>query len=94
MLDAIEKLRQRRIISDSEAGQLTSSLFNSCDRSSGDEQLNRLFIKVSEWVEATKFDQSRLDQVLAGRLLVRLNTNRRSLEFYAPESAEEDSSDR
>ena len=94
MLDAIEKLRKRRIISQSEAAQLTSSLLDEYRGSSDDDLLDRLFIKVSQWVETTKFEQSRLDQVLAGQLLVRLGTNRRSFEFYAPASAEEGSSDR
>jgi hypothetical protein len=94
MLDAIEKLRQRRVISEGEAAQLTSSLFNAYRGPKDDNLMDRLFIKVSQWVEATKFEHSRLDQVLAGRLLVRLNTNGRSFEFYAPEPAEEDSSDR
>ena len=93
-LDAIKKLRLREIISQREETQLESFLMKAYETLRDDDLWEKLFIKVSQWVETTKFEQSRLDQVLAGRLLVRLNTNHRNFEFYAPASAEEGSSDR
>ncbi len=94
MLDAIEKLGQRRIISQDEATQLTSAVFDAYPGSVDDNLLDQLFIKVSECVETVKFEQARLDQILAGKLLVRLSTNCRNLEYFAPVLAEDGSSDR
>ena len=83
-LDAIKKLRQRRIISQREEAQLESFLMNAYETLMNYDVWERLFIKVSQWVETTRFEQARLDQVLSGKLLVWLSADRRKLEFHAP----------
>ena len=93
--DAIEKLQNRKFVSNSEANQLERCVFNA--RLNGPESSDRedaLATKLGDWAETTRFEQKRLDQVLSGKLLVRLSTDRRKLEFHAPESDEKDSSDR
>ena len=87
---ATERLENRKFISKSEVKQIISCVIDARLNGPDSNDLeNALITKIGEWAETTRFEQARLDQVLSKRLLVRLTTDRRKLEFHAP--LEEDS---
>jgi hypothetical protein len=83
--DTIERLENRKFISKSEADQIIACVLNAWLRGPGSSDLEDILLtKIGEWADTTGFEQARLDQVLSGKLLVRLSTDRRNLEFHAP----------
>jgi hypothetical protein len=83
--DTIEKLKNRKFISESEADQIVLCVLNAWLRGPESSDMeNALLTKIGEWADTTRFEQARLDQVLSGKLFVRLSTDRRKLEFHAP----------
>jgi hypothetical protein len=82
---ASERLENRKFISKSEAKQLILRVVEAQLKGPESNDLeDTLITKLGEWADTTRFDQARLDQVLSGRLLVRLNTDCQKLEFHAP----------
>ncbi len=93
--ETIERLKGRKFISETEANRLVLCVVNAhLGGPDWSDLENALITKLGDWADATRFEQARLNQVLSGELLVRLSTDRRKIEFHAPESAEENSSDR
>lgn len=83
--DTINRLENCKFISKSESEQIISLVFNARLKGPVNDDLeDALVTKLGEWGETTRFEQARLDQVLSGRLLVRLSTDLRKLEFHAP----------
>ena len=83
--DTIKRLQNRKFISKSELEQIISLVYNARLKGPVNDDLeDALVTKLGEWGETTRFEQAWLDQVLSGKLLVWLSTDRRKIEFHAP----------